>query len=288
MIIIDRMKNNDFYIGWMPIAPPSYARFIKRAIVLLGILVILAAVLLATQQRKFSVAKFEFGQLSMVTGVYQDYPVPSLKVASGLDIIGNRSFITVPLVGYGKFGAEGVIRKIEQERNVSLNKKEITVKGSLLYCDGKTILQVDGNDHPLIEIKSTPTSLTTTAKELGNLTLKGEILDPKCYFGVMKPGQGKPHRDCAIRCIAGGINPVLYVRDQKGNANYYLLVGEAGSRLNDELKDYIGEPVSVQARAVRHDDWVILFLSGKKNVQRLGGLSWFKIKDGIVSCDPYP
>ena len=38
-----------------------------------------------------------------------------------------------------------------------------------------------------------------------NVTLKGEIIDPKCYLGAMKPGGGKTHKACAMRCIAGGI-----------------------------------------------------------------------------------
>jgi hypothetical protein len=29
------------------------------------------------------------------------------------------------------------------------------------------------------------------------MTLTGEIVDSKCYLGVMNPGQGKVHRDCA-------------------------------------------------------------------------------------------
>jgi len=39
----------------------------------------------------------------------------------------------------------------------------------------------------------------------------GEIVDSKC-LGVMTPGQLTTHRACAIRCISGGIPPVLHVR----------------------------------------------------------------------------
>jgi len=35
----------------------------------------------------------------------------------------------------------------------------------------------------------------TPPKEMiSKMTLQGEIIDPKCYFGVMKPGKGKIHR----------------------------------------------------------------------------------------------
>ena len=39
----------------------------------------------------------------------------------------------------------------------------------------------------------------------------------------MKPGEGKPHRDLAIRCKLGAISPVLAVKNTKGEANYYLV-----------------------------------------------------------------
>lgn len=45
------------------------------------------------------------------------------------------------------------------------------------------------------------------------MTLEDEIIDPKCYFGVI-PGKGKIHRSCAIRCISDGIPPVLATTDK--------------------------------------------------------------------------
>jgi hypothetical protein len=280
------MPNEEFYIGWMPKAPVSFGRFTRRVVWTLAVLVIFAAVLLSIQQRKFSVSRFEFGQLTTVTGFYQSYPVPSLKVMSSPDVFGYRSFITMPLVGYGKSGAEGVIRDLEMKEKRSLDKKEITLKGTLIYNDGKALLQIDANDAPLIAVNSSTNYFPPIIKDLGMVTLKGEIVDPKCYFGVMKPGQGKPHRDCAIRCIEGGINPVFYVRNEKGEANYYLIVGQDRPKLIEEVTDHVAEPVSLEARAIKFDDWIILDISGKDKIKRLGGLSWFKTKDGIVSCSP--
>ena len=46
---------------------------------------------------------------------------------------------------------------------------------------------------------------------LGRVSLTGEIVDSKCYPGVMKPGQGKTHRACAIRCLSGGVPAVFRV-----------------------------------------------------------------------------
>ena len=131
------MNNNEFYIGWMPAAPDGFAKHVRKIVIALVVLVSIAAILLAMQQRKFSTAGFEFGQLTEVKGIYQQFPVPSIKVMTQQDAFGNKSYITMPLVGYGKFGAEGVIAAIEKEKNIGLYKKEVTFKGTLLYSDGK-------------------------------------------------------------------------------------------------------------------------------------------------------
>jgi len=145
---------------------------------------------------------------------------------------------------------------------------------------------VDKNDNPLVSINKPLLKTLTTRQDLGFVEVKGEIIDPKCYFGVMKPGHGKPHRDCAIRCIEGGMDPVFYVRNDKGEANYYLIAGADGRKINDQLKDYIAEPVSLKAKAVQIDDWTVLYLDGNTSIKRLGGLSWFKQQDNSISCSP--
>ncbi|WP_276500342.1 hypothetical protein [Terrimonas pollutisoli] len=278
-----KMNTNEFYIGWMPNAPVGFAKHVRKVVIVLIVLVIAGGIILALQQKKFSTSGFEFGQLTEVKGIYQRFPIPSLKVMTRPDAFGNTSYITMPLVGYGKFGAEGVMAELEKEKNIILDKKEITLKGILIYNDGKTLLQIDKNDDPLLAASSSISNISNEIKELGTVQLTGEILDPKCYFGVMKPGHGKPHRDCAIRCIAGGISPVFWVRNENGETNYYLLLDENGRKLNEAIKDHIAEPVSLTARAVQHDDWVVLYVN-KASIKRTGGLSWFKQQDKTISC----
>ncbi len=278
------MKDNEFYIGWMPKAPDGFAAHIRKVVIAILILVVTTGIVLALQQRKFSTSGFEFGQLTEVKGIYRQFPVPSLKVMTQQDAFGNSSFITMPLTGYGKFGAEAAIAELEKTNNTILDKKEITIRGTLLYSDGKTLLQIDKNDDPLIEVGETEAVHSIPLiKELGTVQLTGEVLDPKCYFGVMKPGHGKPHRDCAIRCIAGGMSPVFWVKNEKGESDYYLLLDENGEKMNDALKDHVAEPVSLEARAVQFDDWIILYVN-KNSIKRTGGLSWFKLNDETISC----
>lgn len=280
------MEDQEFYIGWMQKAPDSFAKHIRKVVLLLLILVIVTGMILALQQRKFSNSVFEYGQLTEVTGTYIQTPVPAIKVKSKPDMFGNSAFITIPLVGYGKHGAETVIDVIEMQKGIKLHQREVTLKGSLIYNDGKTLLQIDEHDNPLIKVSEKETALNIEKKELGTVELIGEILDPKCYFGVMKPGRGKPHRDCAIRCIAGGMSPVFYVWHENGEAAYYLLLDENGNRLNEKVQDYVAEPIRLKARAVQYDDWTVLYVDTKEKFQRTGGLSWFKRNDDVMYCKP--
>ena len=271
------MDQQDFYIGWMSKAPPGFAKHVKKVLLILFPAALIVAYLLSTSQNKFSTASFEYGKLTEVKGIYYNNPIPMLKVFDK-----NNLSITIPLVGYGKHGAETAIMELEKEKGVSLNGKEVTLKGTLIYGDGKTLLQVDKNDDPIVNIGAEST-VQLQQKDLGTQTIRGEIIDPKCYFGVMKPGEGKVHRDCAIRCILGGIPPVLHVQNEKGESNYYLIVGPNGEKINEVLQDIVAEPVSIEARVVQQDDWIILY-TGKENIKRI---SYAQLKDPnakVIAC----
>ena len=278
------MNNAEFYIGWMPKAPSTFAKQVKRVLLFLFPVAIVVALLLASFQKRFSTSNFEFGTLTQIKGIYINEPIPVLKVIAGKDIWGNASYITIPLVGYGKHGAVTAIMELEKEKNTTFNSKELTLKGTLLYSDGKTLLQINKDENPVVNIGSTAdSSLLPVKKDLGTQTIKGEIIDPKCYFGVMKPGEGKVHRDCAIRCILGGIPPVLKVTNAKGEKNYYFIVGPNGEPMNEAVQDYVAEPVSINARVVQQDDWIILYVADKK-FTRISGISLYKSSTEIVSC----
>lgn len=255
------MRNDEFYIGWMQQAPKSFAAWIRKYLFLLLPIIIVLGILLALSQKQFGSGNFEFGTLTEVKGIYFNEPVPNIKIVNGKDIWGNESYITVPLIGFGKHGADGVIADLEKEKNISLEGNEIVMKGTLLYNDGKLLMQIDANDKPLIEVNGTKTNTVFDApKEIGMLDVKGEIVDPKCFFGVMKPGEGKPHKDCAIRCILGGIPPVLKVANDEGKQNYYLIVGEHGENMNEAVQDYVASQVNIHAKAVEYGDWVVLYV----------------------------
>ncbi len=259
------MQNQEFYIGWMAKAPAVLAKHTRKVLFILFAGAVIAGILLASKQKKFSSGNFEFGKLTTIKGVYYSNPVPMIKVSNGKDIFGNNSYTTILLLGYGKHGAETAIREMEEERRGSFNGRELELKGTLLYNDGKVLLQIDKNDHPVVSVGN-PASIEPEINDLGEQVLKGEIIDPKCYFAVMKPGEGKVHKDCAIRCILGGIPPVLHVQNENGSNNYYLLLTGNGEKMNEAVKDYVAEPVAIRAHVKQVDDWVILYV---KNISRI-------------------
>ena len=89
-------------------------------------------------------------------------------------------------------------------------------------------------------------------------TFVGEIVDTKCYLGAMKPGRGKPHRDCASLCIRGGIPAALLVRTENGERRLVHLLDERGQPMGTEVLDWVGQPVAVSGILRRKDDRLFL------------------------------
>jgi len=64
----------------------------------------------------------------------------------------------------------------------------------------------------------------------------------------MQPGDGLVQRACAIRCVSGGIPPVLLAIDQRGELTFTLLAGVDGGRLPGAAIMNIGPAVRARGR----------------------------------------
>ncbi|RIV24008.1 hypothetical protein DYU11_13675 [Fibrisoma montanum] len=252
----------DFYVGWQDKAPASFARALRWVVITLAILVPLMAGLLVWAQRGFSEAVFEYGQLTTLEGRLIREPVPFLRVPTNKTSAGAPRFERVLLIGYGKHGAEQTIRQWE-DRYGALTSKSIRIRGTLIRYQGHTALELT-EEAAALQTVANPAipPARPVLRPLGHVTLQGEITDPKCFLGVMKPGDGRPHRSCAIRCIAGGIPPLLWVQNGRGHANGYVLVGPNGERINTQLLEAVGRGVRVTGRLEQADNWLILYVDG--------------------------
>ncbi|MCP3919662.1 MAG: hypothetical protein GY711_29365 [bacterium] len=242
--------HDDFYVGYLPESPPALGRITKRRVGMLLALVLALSALLSAAQRPVSSAVFEFGNHRSFEGWIVEKPYPQLLVERPGDTAGvSRWLLTV----YGKRGAGPAV--------AGLDGKRVTVDGQLIYKGERTMIEILPESIEAVE--GAPAFARTAPdgwlEDLGVQTLRGEIVDLKCYLGVMKPGNLKPHRACATRCISGGVPPVLLVRDHQGHAKYLLLASEAGGTVNDAVLDRIAEPLEITGRVERMDDLFVLY-----------------------------
>jgi hypothetical protein len=260
-------QSDEFYIGYLPQAPGKTARAVRIMVVALGLIVILICSLLVVNQRKFSSGVFEYGKLTTREGVLSMEPVPNLRIQKG-----NESSMIL-LVGFGKMGVENVINTLERQGN-KLTNQYVHLNGTKIYDHGKELFQITLEDNIEAKGESIPENYPSASKEqLGSVTLIGEIVDPKCYFGVMKPAEGKPHRSCAIRCIAGGIAPVFVVKDSK--FDFVILDGE---NINDEILPLVGDPIQLKGDLMKIDDWIVM----RVDINNLKMLAERRTKENIL------
>ena len=257
-------KEKPFYIGSQEEMPKEHRSAIKKLIIPIFIALPIFAFVIIYFQKGFNNHQFEFGQLSELTGIYHSKPVPILEVtekglAEGLSK-------QVLLVGYGKFGAEGIMESIEKSNEALLDGKKITLQGTLIHGDGKTLLELTQTEKSLLEVHKDVIARKSKNNTFTAVTMKGEILDPKCYFGVMKPAEGKIHKSCAIRCISGGIPPVLRIISEQNENKYYILLGENGDKINQQVLDKIAEPVEISGKTTTMNGWDYLY-SNPESIQ---------------------
>jgi len=223
------MRNeSEFYVGYLPI-PVGLKKAVRRVVMALVVLLTLVAAVLIVGQNPFAASTFEFQQYRDFRGTLLTEPYPALAIRGQ-----EPPWL---LVGPGKHGA-GDLRQ--------WSGREVALKGERILRGSAR-----AEDH-MIELA--PGSLTASGEgvpvrgneDLGEVQLTGEIVDSKCYFGVMIPGAGKVHRDCAVRCISGGIPPAFLVRDSAGNTATLLV-----ANWKRELLEHIAEPVTIRGRLSR-------------------------------------
>ena len=241
------MSENEFYIGWKPELPPRSAKLVQRFILTLLIAIPALAIALVYYQRGFASSTFDLAHPITLEGTIYLRPAPFLvHAATGQQLL---------LVAPGKFGGKKSIESIEKKIGTSLDGKKVQAKGILIYHDGKTILELQEakllSDQQESSAKPTPVNL-------GKVLLRGEITDPKCLLGSMRPAEGKPHLDCAVRCIAGGITPVLKVSNQFGDTEYYILSAANGQSIQEALLPCVGQGVQICGTLYQHGDWLML------------------------------
>ncbi|MDN5203388.1 hypothetical protein QQ008_18520 [Fulvivirgaceae bacterium BMA10] len=266
------MQNQDeFYIGYLPKAPKKISGSLKLIIFLLMLIMAFVAFMVVANEEKFDESTFEYGKLTELKGVIVKHPVPMLKVKMGIDPDKKEVYRSFILVNFGKMGVYELVDDLASKMDEPLDQYEVTVQGTLIYFDGKTLLELSNQSASIINFEkrdgTEPVSNFLTLQE--EAILQGEIIDPKCYFGVMKPGFGKVHRSCAVRCISGGIPPVLMMKDKQGEMNYVLLTDYGWGPINQKILDKVGKAVRISGQLQSVDDWYVLKVNEAKAISLL-------------------
>ncbi len=250
-------KNDDFYIGWQDNMPVSRKKHLKKWLWPLVIILPLLAFVVVHFQKDFNSFLFLFGDQSTISGVLHQHPYP-VFIADDNQLPEGQSR-DVLLVGFGKMGAEVSLQEMKHQHG-ELDGRHMTLRGTLIMGDGKTLMELTDMKNSLVSIGSPKPKIERPLKRIGQATLKGEVIDPKCYFGVMKPAVGKIHKSCAIRCISGGIPPVLKSHKIAGKSDYYLLLGKNGELINNKVLPLVAEQISLSGDVLEYLSWNVLFV----------------------------
>lgn len=244
--------DDPFYVGYLT-APPGVARRMRRVAVALALSAIVAAALLAAATGPFAPSSFEFATEREYDGSVEEFPYPVLLVRVPQAASPFGEIDRVPLVAPGKHGAAPLAAGLDGAR--------VRLRGKRIFREGRTMVEVvPGSIARFAERAPAEAPLPASqVEDLGSATLAGEIVDSKCFLGVMNPGELEVHRACAIRCISGGIPPMLFVRDTAGRVAHLLLVSAAGEPIGRELLDLVARPVRVTGRLERRDNLFYLY-----------------------------
>lgn len=255
-------KKDDFYIGYIDDVSAGTKKLLKRFVFMALALLAISAGTFALTQNTFKNSSFELTNSTQVIGVYHERPYPMLRVKTS-----ENSFKNIVLLGFGKSSANPFLEKIKNDVP-RLSGSTISIEGNLIYYNGKTLLQITDDEKIELVEKAKANKLPETRILAGNMELMGEIIDPKCYFGVMKPGKGKIHRSCAVRCISGGIPPVLATNDENNISEYYLITDTDGNPINEAVLPFVGKPSLLTGQIVQMEDWYQLRID-IKNIEEL-------------------
>ena len=234
----------EFYIGYEASMPPRTARFVSTAVIATGCGVAALAVLVAAGHTRLEGGAFEFGNPQSFSGTLVERPYPMLR----LDGPESRDS-SLLLVAPGKHGADPLV--------AGLDGHHVSLTGTRILRGGRTMLEVEPAS---IAADSTAAASARPVVEPrdASVTVTGEVVDSKCFMGVMVPGDGKTHSDCAALCLRGGIPPALYVRDRAGQSALVLLAGSQSEAIGPRLSEFAGDAVEVTGILERTSGWPVV------------------------------
>ena len=229
--------SDEFFVGYLP-TPTGQTHFLRSTIIVLTLGVATSALVIAARQRDPGDGVWNLKSTIAFEGVLEFTPYPILRTETGSLLIVNE----------GKVAAPASLRDHAGKR--------VRLTGSLIQRPGRAMIELSSAVNDVID-DATPMN-PPLIEDREPVTLRGEIIDPKCFLGAMKPGNGKPHKGCATLCLRGGIAPMFVTKSADGTLRYHLLVDPSGAALTGDalaaILPFVADDVELTGTRYRRGD----------------------------------
>jgi hypothetical protein len=246
---------DEFYVGYFPAAPVAIGRATRRFVFGILAATMVGAIALAMSQDRADPGAFDYGHQQKLFGQLRSTPYPML-LAPGSGLTGRDAVYTrYLLVAEGKHGAQAAVD--------SLDGQWVELTGTRIHRGHREMLEVaDGG----VQVIPPPPNVRLGIPvpppiSLGRMRLVGEVVDGKCWLGVMKPATGAVHRGCATRCLSGGIPPLLMVQDSTGATVHLLLTDAGGAPAKATFLPLVGREVTMTGEVFEEGDLLTMRVS---------------------------
>jgi hypothetical protein len=243
---------DEFYVGYEGTVPPGIARLVRSAVAIAALAAIAAAILFVSVERPLARSSFAFGEEREWTGYLVRRPAPALLVPRG------GSYQRHWLVARGKHGAEVALR--------GLADGWVSVTGSAIEREPWHMIEIAAARHSPAPARATLPAPSESPSR--RVTLVGEVVDSKCFLGVMNPGERIVHRDCATRCLLGGITPMFLYAAPSSARELAVLVVSDGRPVADVIGLETGHAITLSGSLSTIDEVPVLSLDSRLGASR--------------------
>jgi hypothetical protein len=240
-------RRDEFYIGYEPQVPPGIGRVVTVATASLIVVSVVAAIVATLAQRQLPDARFDYGRPEIFRGWLSLAPLPTLYVDDSGAI---RRYW---LVGRGKFGADALL--------TGIGEGAVELEGTLIAREHWRMLEVvPGTVRRTVHVRRASRSNEVLRR---SVRLRGEIVDSKCFLGVMNPGESTAHRDCAVRCLSGGVPAMFAYRELDGSSQLALLMERGGRVPTEHWRRFAGTTIDISGELVLDGDQQVLVVEAR-------------------------
>ncbi len=241
--------------------PVALKKFYVPVVIVMGLFSVFAGYTLAGLQKSSGPGEWHTSETETISGLLRVDPYPVLH---RIDLQDETKIESILLVNQGKLSAEAFSKPFHNQY--------VSVTGFPIRRGGWTMLELNSPDNVVANSDSISSDLIDQLKArvdpeaLGPVSLAGEIIDSKCFLGVMKPGEGSVHKACAEVCLIGGIPSMLLVRGDDDLKYGYLLTQPDGSNAAKVLSSKAADKVEVSGELMQQGD--LLYIKMAENGMR--------------------